>query len=64
MHESTIPLHRVLMKDLGSRLFAAGSSSAWRGSRRHHHGALDLAVNLFFPLAALYSSASLSVKPE
>ncbi|WP_068687941.1 putative bifunctional diguanylate cyclase/phosphodiesterase [Thermobifida halotolerans] len=64
MHERT-PLHRVLTKDIGYRLFVAGvllslaplvvvtmAHSVW------------LVPLFFFPLAALYSSASLSVKRE
>ncbi len=64
MHERA-PLHRVLTKDLGYRLFVAGvllslaplvvvamAHSVW------------LVPLFFFPLAALYSSASLSVKRE
>ncbi|WP_285757907.1 putative bifunctional diguanylate cyclase/phosphodiesterase [Nocardiopsis ansamitocini] len=64
MHERA-PLHKVLMKNIGQRLFVAGvllslaplvvvamAHSVW------------LVPLFFFPLAALYSSASLSVKRE
>ncbi len=64
MHER-IPLHRVLMKDLGYRLFVAGvllSLAPLVVIAMAH--SIWLVPLFFFPLAALYSSASLSVKRE
>ena len=64
MHER-IPRHRVLMKDLGYRLFVAGvllSLAPLVVIAMAH--SIWLVPLFFFPLAALYSSASLSVKRE
>ncbi|TDQ53624.1 putative bifunctional diguanylate cyclase/phosphodiesterase [Actinorugispora endophytica] len=64
MHERA-PLHKVLMKDISQRLFVAGvllSLSPLVVVAMAH--SVWLVPLFFFPLAALHSSASLSVKRE